>query len=35
MELDLEAGATKAQALEAMDGYVLAEGQLMGRYARH
>jgi Raf kinase inhibitor-like YbhB/YbcL family protein len=32
--LDLPAGATKAQLLEAMEGHVLAEGQLMGRYGR-
>jgi Raf kinase inhibitor-like YbhB/YbcL family protein len=32
--LDLPAGATKAQLLEAMQGHILAEGQLMGRYGR-
>ena len=32
--LDLPAGATKEQLLAAMKGHVLAEGQLMGRYAR-
>jgi len=34
IELDLEAGATKAQLLKAMEGHILAEGQLMGRYKR-
>jgi Raf kinase inhibitor-like YbhB/YbcL family protein len=33
-ELKLEAGVTKAQVLKAMEGHVLAEGQLMGRYKR-
>lgn len=33
-QLDLPAGATKSQLLAAMKGHVLAEGQLMGRYAR-
>jgi Raf kinase inhibitor-like YbhB/YbcL family protein len=32
--LDLPAGATRGQVLAAMKGHVLAEGQLMGRYAR-
>ncbi len=32
--LDLAPGATKAQLLKAMEGHVLAEGQLMGKYAR-
>ena len=32
--LDLEAGATKAQLLAAMQGHILAAGQLMGRYKR-
>ncbi|MER3473797.1 MAG: YbhB/YbcL family Raf kinase inhibitor-like protein [Armatimonadota bacterium] len=32
--LDLPAGSSKAQLLKAMDGHVLAEGQLMGRYGR-
>ena len=31
VELDLAAGATKAEVLDAIDGHVLAEGQLMGR----
>ena len=33
-ELDLPAGATKPQLLEAMKGHILAEGQLVGRYSR-
>lgn len=33
-DLALEAGATKAQLLQAMKGHVLGEGQLMGRYKR-
>ena len=33
-ELNLEAGATKSQLLEAMEGHILSEGQLMGRYKR-
>jgi Raf kinase inhibitor-like YbhB/YbcL family protein len=32
--LDLPAGAPKDQLLAAMQGHVLAEGQLMGRYGR-
>jgi hypothetical protein len=32
--LDLPAGSTKAQVVKAMDGHVLAEGQLMGKYGR-
>jgi Raf kinase inhibitor-like YbhB/YbcL family protein len=32
--LDLEAGARKPQLLEAMEGHILAKGQLMGRYSR-
>jgi Raf kinase inhibitor-like YbhB/YbcL family protein len=32
--LDLSAGATKDQLLKAMEGHILAEGQLMGRYSR-
>ena len=32
--LDLQPGATKVQLLAAMKGHVLAEGQLMGMYAR-
>ncbi len=34
IELDLEAGATKPDLLRAMEGHILAEGQLMGRYER-
>jgi Raf kinase inhibitor-like YbhB/YbcL family protein len=33
-EITLEAGATKADLLKAMEGHILAEGQLMGRYER-
>ena len=33
-ELDLAAGASKKELLKAMEGHVLAEGQLMGRYQR-
>jgi hypothetical protein len=33
-KLDLPAGANKARFLEAIRGHVLAEGHLMGRYAR-
>lgn len=33
-ELDLESGITKAELLEAMQGHILAEGQLMGTYKR-
>jgi Raf kinase inhibitor-like YbhB/YbcL family protein len=32
--LDLSAGASKAQVVHAMQGHILAEGQLMGRYGR-
>jgi Raf kinase inhibitor-like YbhB/YbcL family protein len=32
--LDLDSGITKAQLLEAMEGHVLAEAQLMGTYSR-
>ena len=32
--LSLEPGATKAQLRQAMEGHILAEGQLMGRYQR-
>jgi Raf kinase inhibitor-like YbhB/YbcL family protein len=34
VEVDLPAGATKAQLEEAVKGHVLAEGQLMGTYKR-
>lgn len=32
--LELASGVTKAQLLEAMQGHILAEGQLMGTYSR-
>ena len=32
--MDLKPGATKAQLLKAMEGHILAKGQLMGRYRR-
>jgi Raf kinase inhibitor-like YbhB/YbcL family protein len=33
-ELNRDSGVTKAELLEAMDGHVIAEGQLMGTYKR-
>jgi len=33
-KLDIKAGITKAGLLEAMEGHILAEGQLMGTYSR-
>ena len=33
-QLDLEAGATKDQLLQAMKGHVVAEGELVGTYKR-
>jgi len=33
-QLDLPPGATKQDLLRAMEGHILAEGQLMGRYRR-
>ncbi|HUU29513.1 MAG TPA: YbhB/YbcL family Raf kinase inhibitor-like protein [archaeon] len=33
--LDLKAGATKSQVLKALEGHILAEVELMGRYSRH
>ena len=33
-QLELKAGATKAQLENAMKGHILAQGQLMGRYER-
>ena len=33
-ELDLDSGLTKDQLVEAMQGHILAEGQLMGTYKR-
>ena len=32
--LDLKSGATTSQLLEAMQGHILAQGELMGRYRR-
>jgi Raf kinase inhibitor-like YbhB/YbcL family protein len=32
--LELDSGITKAQLLDAMEGHILAEGQLMGTYSR-
>ncbi len=32
--LDLPVGATKAQLVSAMEGHILAQGQLMGQYGR-
>jgi hypothetical protein len=32
--LDLKPGLTKKELLKAMEGHVLAEGQLMGTYQR-
>lgn len=32
--LDLKPGATKKELLKTMEGHILAEGQLMGRYKR-
>jgi Raf kinase inhibitor-like YbhB/YbcL family protein len=32
--LDLKEGATKADLLKAMEGHILGQGQLMGRYSR-
>ena len=34
VQLDLKAGATKAQVETAMRGHILAQGQLMGKYGR-
>jgi hypothetical protein len=34
MELDLDPGATKQELLDAMDGHVLGQAELMGRYQR-
>lgn len=33
--LALDAGATKEEVLEAMDGHILDEAHVMGRYQRH
>ena len=32
--VDMEAGASKDEILDAINGHILAEGQLMGRYSR-
>lgn len=32
--LNLDAGASKKEVIRAMEGHILAEGQLMGRYSR-
>jgi Raf kinase inhibitor-like YbhB/YbcL family protein len=34
-ELDLSSGAKRAQLDAAMKGHIVAQGELMGRYARH
>jgi len=34
IELGLEAGANKRQLLKAMEGHILAQGQLIGKYKR-
>jgi Raf kinase inhibitor-like YbhB/YbcL family protein len=33
-ELKLDVGATKAEVMKAIEGHILDQGQLMGRYAR-
>jgi len=33
-KMDIPAGSTKARLLKAMEGHILAEGELMGRYKR-
>ena len=33
-ELSIKPGATKDQLLKAMEGHILAQGQLMGTYSR-
>jgi Raf kinase inhibitor-like YbhB/YbcL family protein len=33
-QVDLPAGATKSQLLKAMEGHILAQGQLIGKYKR-
>ncbi len=33
-KMDIQAGSTKAQLLKAMEGHILAEGELMGQYKR-
>jgi phosphatidylethanolamine-binding protein (PEBP) family uncharacterized protein len=32
--LDLDAGASKEKLVQAMEGHILAQGQLMGKYQR-
>ena len=34
IRLDLDSGIKKTQLLDAMEGHILAEGQLMGKYTR-
>jgi Raf kinase inhibitor-like YbhB/YbcL family protein len=34
IELDLKPGANKAEVVQAMEGHILAQGELMGRYGR-
>ncbi len=34
IKLDLKSGATKSQLLSFMEGHILSQGQLMGRYGR-
>ena len=34
IEINVEAGITKVQLLKTMEGHILTEGQLMGRYSR-
>jgi Raf kinase inhibitor-like YbhB/YbcL family protein len=34
-EIDLPAGARKPELLKALEGHILAQGQLMGKYKRH
>lgn len=33
-EINLEAGSTKEQLMRAMEGHILAEGKIMGKYQR-
>jgi Raf kinase inhibitor-like YbhB/YbcL family protein len=34
IRLDLDSGITKAQLMDAMEGHILGQGQIMGRYSR-